>query len=66
MSATITSPTPAVGSPVAGTASAVRPSVFSEVRETARRRVLAASALVVGLAAVTAFSLALISLGVAA
>jgi hypothetical protein len=39
---------------------------FSEVRETARRRLLAASALVVGLAAVTASALAVIVLGVAA
>ncbi|PZE83237.1 hypothetical protein [Curtobacterium sp. MCBD17_032] len=39
---------------------------FSEVRETARRRLLAASALVVGLAAVTASALAVIVLGVSA
>ncbi|PZE65950.1 hypothetical protein [Curtobacterium sp. MCBD17_021] len=43
-----------------------RPNGFSEVRETARRRLLAASALVVGLAAVTSSTIAVISLGVAA
>jgi hypothetical protein len=63
MPATITVPTPAVSRPAAGTVSAVRPSVFSEVRETARRRVVAASALVVGIAAVTASTLAVISTG---
>ncbi|PZE88661.1 hypothetical protein [Curtobacterium sp. MCBD17_008] len=57
--------------PTATTRSAVAPSSrpgtgFSEVREAARRRLLAASALVVGLAAVTASALAVIVLGVAA
>ena len=57
--------------PTATARSAVTPSSrpatgFSEVRETARRRLLAASALVVGLAAVTASALAVIVLGVAA
>jgi hypothetical protein len=57
--------------PMAAARAAVTPRLrratgFSEVRETARRRLLAASALVVGLAAVTASALAVIILGVAA
>jgi hypothetical protein len=65
MPATIT----AIPTPLTGRAAAIRPSrteTFSEVRESIRRRVLTASALVVALAAVTASTLAVIALAVAA
>ncbi|GAA1494395.1 hypothetical protein [Curtobacterium herbarum] len=65
MPATIT----AIPTPLTGSAADLRPSrtgTFSEVRESTRLRVLIASALVVALAAVTACTLAVIALAVAA
>ncbi|PZF64638.1 hypothetical protein DEJ33_11555 [Curtobacterium sp. MCPF17_047] len=64
MPATITAiPTPLAGGPAVRRPK--RTETFSEVREATRRRILTASALVAGLAAVTAFTLAVIALVVA-
>jgi len=64
MPATITAvPTPLAGGPAVRRPT--RAETFSEVREATRRRILTASALAVGLAAVTVFALAVIALVVA-
>ncbi|MCP1502984.1 hypothetical protein J2Y89_001728 [Curtobacterium herbarum] len=64
MPATITAiPTPLAGGPAVRRPT--RTETFTEIREATHGRILTASALVVGLAAVTTFTLAVIALVVA-